>query len=169
MPSDRIAARIAHKTGARVRLVAPELIDDPDKQRELEKALAAVPGLSHAEVRPSTGSVILACETDVDDLLSAVSPLLDVKETSPVLEPAERPLEQARTLVGSLDTTLLKSSGGRLGLADAAFVGLCVGAVVQMARGRFAASASALLWSAVSLAAASAGASQSGFPPPSAD
>lgn len=51
--------RIAHAVPGRVRLRIPALRGRPDRAADLEDALASLPGVTDAMVRPRTGSVLL--------------------------------------------------------------------------------------------------------------
>lgn len=152
MAAERIRAQIVHETDQRIRLRAPTLRGDEEACRKLELGLRAAPELGLVEVKPMTGSVVIASESGRAAILKAIKPLIEVRKVAPKQAPPVRPIAQAAEYFEKLQKGLLHASGGRLGVEDAVFVLFCVGAVMQLARGRFASPATALLWSAFALA-----------------
>jgi hypothetical protein len=152
MAAERVRAQIVHETDRRIRLRAPALRGDEEACRNLELGLRAAPELGLVEVKPMTGSVVIASEAGRAAILKVIKPLIEVRKVAPKQAPPARPTARAAEYFDKMHKGLLQASGGRLGVEDAAFVLFCVGAVIQLARGRFASPATALLWSAIALA-----------------
>jgi hypothetical protein len=149
---ERLRAHIVHESDGRLRLRAPALRGDREACVRLKTDL--VPAPVEVDVRATTGSIILSYETARAAVLSAVEPLIKIEKTAPS-RPRVRPMAHAVEAARRADRELLRASEGRLSLADAAFVLLCVGAAIQMGRGRLATQATGLLWSAFALASRS--------------
>jgi hypothetical protein len=146
---ERLGAHIVHESDGRLRLRAPALRGDWEACVRLKTDLAVAP--VQADVRATTGSIILSYETARAAVLSAIEPLIKIEKTTPSRPPV-RPMAHAVEVARQADRELLRASDGRVSLADAAFVLLCVGAAIQIGRGRLATRATGLFWSAFALA-----------------
>ncbi len=151
MAAEPIRAQIVHETDRRIRLRAPILCGDSEACRNLELSLRSAPDLDHVEVKPITGSVIVSSESGRAAMLKAIKPLIDVRKAGTKPASPTRPTVQVAKRFEQMQKDLMQASGGRLNVEDVAFVLFSVGAVIQLARGRFASPATALLLSAFGL------------------
>jgi hypothetical protein len=151
MARERLAADLVHDSLGRLRLRAAELRGDAEKCARVQQDLAPLAGVHAVEVRAATGSIVLSYDAPRKAFLTAVEKIIDVRHSAPRATPS-RPIARVVKAFQEADGKLLESSEGRLKLADAAFVTLCVGAAIQVARGYVASPATGLLWSAFALA-----------------
>lgn len=156
---DPVRALLRHRTSGRVRLVLEAPTPDRERLEHLAQALVGVAGVTEAELRPSTGSVILRHEGTFE----AILPLLaraglrvgvpDDKHQDAETEPLD-PVKEIAGLLGQSDAALARLTGGRLDLWGASFSLLLAAGAVQLARGRIAGPALTLFGQAATLAMA---------------
>lgn len=149
-PLSMVHARVVHQIPGRTRL---RLAEAPAHARLVRLAddLAAA-GIDKIEIRPGTGSIILthtAPWAELDGPLSDCGLVCapQVQETPP-----KPPMEEAGERIAKADLMVTLFSGGRIDLPNAAFLGLMVGGLVQLARGRVAGPALTLFGQALTLA-----------------
>ncbi|MFG1359603.1 hypothetical protein [Xanthobacter pseudotagetidis] len=145
-----VHARLAHRAGGRTRLVILGKVPHA-RLVALADALAAA-GIAKVEIRPKTGSIVLVHDTAWEDLADTLKGAgLKVADPAPP-EPDPAPIEDAATRLAKADLLMALLTKGRLDLQNAAFLGLTLVGLVQLARGRLAGPALTLFGQAITLA-----------------
>jgi hypothetical protein len=71
--------RVAHAIPGRIRLKVPQLRENPTLASEIQTRLVSAPGIRLVEINPTTGSVLVFCETQEsvssDSLRALAAPL----------------------------------------------------------------------------------------------
>ncbi|MEZ5714015.1 MAG: hypothetical protein R3D85_01885 [Paracoccaceae bacterium] len=131
---------------ARLRAEAEVLRDD---LIALADRIAAVEGITRVLARPATGSLILETAAEAADVLASLKDLGLVRIAAPGKPP---PVDQVLQLgLARMDFGIRDKTDNELDLRTAMALALIAGAIVQMARGRYAGPATTLLMSAFSL------------------
>ena len=140
--------RKVHTTGtrARLRLDTPP---DPVVAQSLADALAGVPGIERARVRPNTGSVILEADGPIGDCLDAIEAAGIARIAAPLRPPPVAQTLQLGMLRG--DMIVKERTEGALDLRTAMALALVAGAVLQLSRGKVSGPATTLFFTALSL------------------
>lgn len=126
--------QVVHHIAGRTRLHAPALRRDTARCEELADALAALPGVREAHVRPYTGSALVLHDRAVSaqSLAEAAASAIDARvlapgESAPVPDYVPPFSSVARTLaqaVREIDRDILRKSDGTVDLGTLAALGL---------------------------------------------
>lgn len=154
MAHERLRAEIVHDSDGRLRLRSRALRGHREACARLKEDLGAASSLNRVDVRAGTGSIIVTYEAPRAAAFSEIERVIKIEKRAPP-SPRRRPLARAVQAARRADRELLRASGGRLNLADATFVLLCVGAAIQTGRGSLAMPATGFLLSAFALASRS--------------
>jgi len=148
--------RVVHRTSGRVRLEAPQLRGQLDEARRLAEAAGAVPGVSKAEARTATGSLVIFHTGEWAPLAAALGEAFGVAIEEPEPQALAGPdaLSAAAAVVDALDQGARRALGGRANLSELTFLALVAAGAVQLARGQVVGPASALFGQALTLMAA---------------
>ncbi|WP_298819051.1 HMA2 domain-containing protein [Chloroflexus sp.] len=145
-------AYIVHQTGERLRLRIPARKGDAGFFMQVERDLAALPGVAYAEANPLTASVLLQYHGEVSELatMAATAGLFTLVPPAP---PGETILDIVTDRVDRAEQFVRRVSNGVIDL-DTLVLGVLIGAsVVQIARGQVFGPASSLLATAATLIA----------------
>jgi hypothetical protein len=139
---------IVHATAGRLRLRVSRRMDVGEME-DLVERIAGLPGIERVVARPSTGSVILYCPGPVEEVVETLGAGLGIKVRR---QPTPPPVGQALQLaLLKLDADILRTTDKGLDLRTLLALLLLFAAIVQLARGQVAGTASTLAMSAFSL------------------
>lgn len=144
--STALRVRVAHQISGRTRLLCigdrgPEALDACARR-------IAASGLARAEVRARSGSIVLTHTRPWPEL----APVLETAGLRVLPAPPRDPIGKVNNAVVQLNDALAGASGGRMDLANAAFLGLIGAGLVQLARGQVVGPALTLFSQALTLA-----------------
>lgn len=152
--AEALTGRIRHRLPGRLRIALTAPPEDPQERSRLVAALASGGDVTAAELRPLTGSLVIAHDGPAEPILQRWSEaglltVLPAEERAP-----EGPVEEMLGRLRTADAAVTRLSGGRIDLVGAAFLGLVGVGLLQLARGHFAGSATSLFSQAAALAIA---------------
>jgi hypothetical protein len=151
------SAEIAHHSPGRVRLRIRAWSGRAERFAALETRLAQCPGVERVLVNPLTGSVLLEPVTDLA-VLTAFAETERLFRLTPARSLAPPFTEQLAERFDALNDQLRRASGGGIDLGAVGFIALVTLAAVQWQRGNVLGPTTTLLWSAIALLRAPAGA-----------
>lgn len=142
---------LKHRMPGRVRIVLDRPLPDRERLESLAVALAAIPGIDTAEIRPASGSVVIRHRGDFDELRELIARKgVQIASSTMLARPID-PMGVAARQLGAVDGAIARLTDGRADLWSLAFAGLVAGGVIQLARGRVAGPALTLLGQAATL------------------
>lgn len=152
------AGIVAHSCAGRTRLNFPELRNQAIALEALREKVLQLSGVVDAEIRPVTGSLIMAHWGTAEDLVAEAQ---RVKLFSIVSKEGGESIERrASSLASQLDAYTNSVMGAGLDLRSMAALAFAVMAIRQLAKGVIAPPAATAIWSAVILLLAEKGISK---------
>lgn len=141
-------AHVVHHIPGRVRLRVPSRRRQPAFFQDVKKRLEGLDSVSSVSVNPTSGSVLIRYEGEIEQVLAQAATvglveLLEVTTDLPMLEPIA---EQLINRLGDIDQTLSKRTQGVLDGRSALLAGFLVAAIVQAFRGSLFGPSVPLLW-----------------------
>ncbi|WP_336960818.1 hypothetical protein [Sphingobium aquiterrae] len=142
---------LKHRMPGRVRIVLDRPLPHLERLESLATALAAIPGIDSAEIRPTSGSIVIRHRGDFDELRESIAREgIQFASSITHLQPID-PMGAAARQLGTVDGAIARLTDGRADLWSLAFAGLVAGGVIQLARGSVAGPALTLLGQAATL------------------
>lgn len=154
-----VQARLAHLTPGRARLVVPSLVGRPDEGRRLGDAAAALPGVSKAEARAATGSLVIFHDGPWEPIAEGLGATAGLAIDAEPLDEG-RPLnalDAASAFIDALDGRARRAFSGRTDLSELTFLVLVAAGALQLARGQVVGPATTLFSQALNLMVARRG------------
>lgn len=150
---DAPEAVLAHVSPGRLRVKFPDLRGQSEQLESLCEACVKLPGVTQAEGRTSTGSVIILVEGDTDAVIRAAS-AEGVFSISAEIEAEQRsnPAADAKAWEARADSLLSVLGGSSGNLRHASALAFLFMAMLQAASGRIMPPAASALLTAVGLA-----------------
>jgi hypothetical protein len=143
-----VAAHIVHRVPGRVRMRIPHRRDHHEFFADVEKRLSQCAGITNVSTNPSTGSMLVRFEGDLETVLAqaaaaGLAELLDISDSLPPTKPVgEALLERLQ----QTDARIVTSTGGAMNGGSVVLVGLLAAALLQLWRGQTFGPAVPLLW-----------------------
>lgn len=147
-----IPVQIAHAAPGRLRLRAPDLVNEPERTASLIEALAGVKNLTKVVGRPSTGSLIFHFDGAAAEFATALfsTGRLVVQPAAKASKP-EPVAQQVAFGLARMDFTIRKQTAGAFDMRTLLALMLFAAAVFQASRGNLMGPTTTLLISALSL------------------
>ena len=150
-----VSLRVAHRTPGRVRLLAPAIEQRPVEGRRLAETASAIPGVTKAEARSTTGSLVIFHTGEWEEIAGQLGAALggEISEFENGEFGGIHAMDATAGVVEALERAASRAFGRRTDLSELAFLSLLTAAAVQVARGEIFGPAATLLSQALNLMA----------------